>query len=106
MGFGSKWLKWIEHSIETFRFSVLVDGEPMGFFPSERGLRHGAFLFFFLFILEMEGFDSMMRIATRNRWIRVFQIGDRVGKEKEICHFLYADDTIIFCKPLVLFLKQ
>ena len=39
MGFGEKWLKWIEFCIKTVRFSILVNGEPIGFFPSERGLR-------------------------------------------------------------------
>ncbi|XP_060211898.1 uncharacterized protein LOC132639471 [Lycium barbarum] len=47
----------------------------------------------------MEGFDGMMRIAIHNRWIRGFQIGGRAGEEMEICHLLYADDTVIFCEP-------
>ncbi|WMV31779.1 hypothetical protein MTR67_025164 [Solanum verrucosum] len=99
MGFGSKWIKWIEVCIKTVKFSVLVNGEPVGFFESERGLRQGDPRSPFLFILAMEGFDSMMRIATQNRWIKGFQVGDRVGEEKEVCHLLYADDTIIFCEP-------
>ncbi|WMV11771.1 hypothetical protein MTR67_005156 [Solanum verrucosum] len=39
LGFGDKWLKWIETCIKTVKFSVLVNGEPVGFFESERGLR-------------------------------------------------------------------
>ncbi|WMV14275.1 hypothetical protein MTR67_007660 [Solanum verrucosum] len=104
IGFGSKWVKWIEFCIKTVRFSVLVNGEPVGIFTSERGLRRGLRqgdpLSPFLFILAMEGFDSMMRIASQNRWIRGFQVGGRVGEEKEICHLLYADDTLIFCEPV------
>lgn len=92
-------MKWIEVCIKTVKFSILVNGEPVGFFESERGLRQGDPLSPFLFILAMEGFDSMMRIAAQNRWIRGFQVGDRVGEEKEVCHMLYADDTIIFCEP-------
>ncbi|XP_049388500.1 secreted RxLR effector protein 78-like [Solanum stenotomum] len=99
MGFGSKWLKWIEVCIKTVKFSILVNGEPVGFFASERGLRQGDPLSPFLFILAMEGFDSMMRITTQNRWIKGFQIGDRIGNGKEISHLLYADDTIILCEP-------
>ena len=41
MGFGDKWLKWINFCIKTVRFSILVNGEPVGFFPSKRGLRKG-----------------------------------------------------------------
>ncbi|WMV24691.1 hypothetical protein MTR67_018076 [Solanum verrucosum] len=99
MGFGSKWLKWIEVCIKTVRFSIPVNGEPVDFFASERGLRQGDPLLPFLFILAMEGFDSMMRIATQNRWIKSFQIGDRIGNGKEISHLLYADDTTILCEP-------
>lgn len=41
MGFGEKWLKWIDFCIKTVKFSVLVNGEPVGFFCSESGLRQG-----------------------------------------------------------------
>ena len=41
MEFGDKWVKWMEVCIKTIRFSVLVNGEPIGFFASERGLRQG-----------------------------------------------------------------
>lgn len=40
-----------------------------------------------------------MRIAIQNRWIKDFQIEGTSGQVKEICHLLYADDTIIFCEP-------
>lgn len=99
MGFGNKWLKWIEVCIKTVRFSVLVNEEPVGFFASERGLRQGDPLSPFLFVLAMEGFNNMMRLATQNRWIKGFHIGDRTGVGKEISHLLYADDTIILCDP-------
>ncbi|WMV38555.1 hypothetical protein MTR67_031940 [Solanum verrucosum] len=44
----------------------------------------------------MESFACMMKIAPHNRCITGFQVGERVGKEKEVCHMLYAYDTIIF----------
>ncbi|WMV21816.1 hypothetical protein MTR67_015201 [Solanum verrucosum] len=100
MGFGDKWLKWIETCIKTVKFSVLVNGEPVGFFESERGLRQGDPLSPFLFILAMEGFNAMMRIATQNRWIKGFKVGGRGAEEREIGHMLYADDTIILCDPV------
>lgn len=99
MGFGSKWLKWIEFCIKTGRFAVLINGEPIVFFKSEWGLRQGDPLSPFLFILGMEGFDSLMRVASQKRWIRGFLIGDRPGNSIEISHLLYADDTIILCDP-------
>ena len=33
MGFGDKWVKWMEVCIKTIRFSVLVNGEHIGFLP-------------------------------------------------------------------------
>ncbi|WMV13723.1 hypothetical protein MTR67_007108 [Solanum verrucosum] len=47
----------------------------------------------------MEGFDSMMRRAIQDRRINGFQIGGVRGQYKEICHLLYADDTVIFHEP-------
>lgn len=32
MGFGDKWIKWISFCIKTIRFSILINGEPVGFF--------------------------------------------------------------------------
>lgn len=71
----------------------------MGFFTSEKGLRQGDPPSPFLFIMAMEGFDSLMRVATHKRWIRSFQMGDRPGGTKEISRLLYADVTIILCEP-------
>lgn len=53
----------IRFCISMVRFSILVNGEPVGFLPSEREFRQGDPL---LFILSMEGFDSLMWIAIHN----------------------------------------
>ena len=34
MGFGEKWMKWIEWCIFTVKFSILINGSPFVFFQS------------------------------------------------------------------------
>ena len=99
MGFGERWLRWIEVCIKTVRFSILINGEPTGFFPSEKGLRQGDPLSPFLFIIAMEGFNSIcLRVATQNSLLQGFKVRNLSGVDMQICHLLYADDTVIFCK--------
>ena len=45
MGFGSKWIRWMQACISIVRFSVIVNGAPSSFFYSSRGLRQGDPLF-------------------------------------------------------------
>ena len=41
--------------ISTTRFSILVNGTPMGFIHNTRGLRQGNPLLPYLFVIGMEG---------------------------------------------------
>ena len=52
----------------------------------------------FPFHYNMEGFDSMMRVATQNSLLQGFKVGNLSGVDMQICHLLYADDTVIFCE--------
>ncbi len=97
MGFGSKWIRWMQACTSTVRFSVIVNGSPTGFFDSSRGLRQGDPLSPLLFLLIMEVLSRMLKNAVGGGLLKGFQVGR--SEESAVCvsHLLYADDTILFC---------
>ena len=98
MGFGSKWIRWMNWCISTTSFSVMFNGSPTGFFRSSRGLRQGNPLSPYLFVIGMEVLSCLLKRAVEGNFISGYKLGDRDGGELVISHLLYADDTIIFCE--------
>ncbi|RVW56016.1 LINE-1 reverse transcriptase-like [Vitis vinifera] len=98
MGFGKRWIKWIDWCISTVKFSVLVNGSPSGFFQSTRGLRQGDPLSPYLFVIAMEVFSSMMRRAISGGYLAVWKVSGGRGEGMHISHLLFADDTLVFCE--------
>ncbi|CAN0838702.1 LINE-1 retrotransposable element ORF2 protein [Linum grandiflorum] len=96
MGFPSKWIGWIRVCISTPRFSVVVNGQASGFFPSSRGLRQGDSLSPFLFILVMNILSDILQFLHESNSISGFFMDHDAG-HGEVTHLLYADDSILFC---------
>ncbi|RVW81102.1 putative ribonuclease H protein [Vitis vinifera] len=63
MGFGAKWISWIQWCIGTVSFSVLINGTSSGFFKSSRGLRQGDPLSLYLFVTVMEALSCLLKRA-------------------------------------------
>ena len=99
MGFPLKWRKWVYSCISTVHFSVLVNGEATGFFPSTRGLRQGDPLSPLLFILVMETLSRLIIKATEVGFLKGIHINGSRSDDVLVSHLLFADDTLIFCKP-------
>ena len=97
MGFRKKWIRWIRWCISTASFSVLVNGSPIGFFQSSRGLRQGDPLSPYLFVLGMEALSSLINRAVRGGFLSGCRIGGREGVENQVTHLLFVDDTLVFC---------
>ena len=99
MGFPNKWRKWISFCISTVRFSILINGEASGFFSSSRGLRQGDPLSPLLFILVMETLSRLVIKAGEEGFLNGFHISNPLSEGLVISHLLFADDTLVFCKP-------
>ena len=64
IGFGSQWLGWMWSCLSSAKFSVLINGVPVGFFPSTKGFRQRDPLSPYLFVLGMEVLDALIRRAV------------------------------------------
>ena len=98
MGFSSRWMSWIKWCISTTSFLVLINGSPVGFFLSSRGLRQGDPLSLYLFVIIMEALICLTNRVVEGNYLFDSKTVDRRGEELVISHLLYADDTLLFCE--------
>lgn len=93
MGFGSRWINWIQWLLNLSRFSVLVNGSPTKEFTPSRGLKQGDPLSPLLFNLVGEVLSKMLNKASI---IGTFNGVELAGSQGAISHVQFADVTIIF----------
>ncbi|KAJ9541035.1 LOW QUALITY PROTEIN: hypothetical protein OSB04_027541 [Centaurea solstitialis] len=113
MGFGAKWVSWIEACLKSSSISVLVNGSPTLEFPMKRGLRQGDPLAPFLFLIVSIFLWKMRRKKAIFEGIKVGKLGCSVSVEPRISihfssifivygttvsHLQYADDVVFFGK--------
>ncbi|RVX00507.1 putative ribonuclease H protein [Vitis vinifera] len=96
MGFGLRWMEWIWWCISTAKFSVMINGVPVGFFSNSKGLRQGDPFSSYFFVLGMEVLSNLIRRAVDGGFLSGCRIRGRGEEEMIVSHLLFADDTIIF----------
>ncbi|KAK2639899.1 hypothetical protein Ddye_027694 [Dipteronia dyeriana] len=101
MGFGRIWKGWTRECITSPLLLVLVNGNPTAQFGMEGGLRQGDPLSSFLFNIAIEGLNCMIKRAVGLGMLEGESFG---GRNIQISHLQFADDTIIFIKPKMDFL--
>jgi hypothetical protein len=95
MGFDRRWIFLIMQCITTVRYSVIVNGEPVGSIRPSRGLRQGDPLSPYFFLLCAEVLSSLLHHAAR--------LGALPGVPTsrggpKINHLFFADDSLLFCR--------
>jgi len=96
LGFHDKWIRWIKECISTVSYSVIINGEPTGFFKPTRGLRQGDPLSPYLFIICM----NVLAIRLYEQSLTAKSgIGIKIAASApRIPCLFFADDSLLFCK--------
>ena len=77
---------------------MIINGSPVGFFKSTRGLCQGDPLSPYLFVLGMEVFSLLIDKAKRGGYFSCYNLRSRKCEITNVSHLLFADDTLVFYK--------
>ncbi|XP_075099449.1 uncharacterized protein LOC142176224 [Nicotiana tabacum] len=93
MGFGERFIGLVYGIVANNWYSVLLNGQPYGFFKSTRGVKQGDPISPTLFILAAEALSRGLNALHKNLHFCGFGLPKWSPK---INHLSYADDIIIF----------
>ena len=93
MGFGQKWISWIQECLTDSRASILVNGYPIKEFLCTNGVKQGCPLSPFLFILAMEPLTALVMKMEVLGLLKGFSFSN---DGLVVSHLNFADDTIFF----------
>jgi hypothetical protein len=95
LGFDSRWVDVVMKCVSSVKYSLLINGNPVGVFYPSRGLRQGDPISPYLFLLCAECFSGLLSNAEKRGHISGVPSSP---KGPTISHLLFADDCILFCK--------
>ncbi|GKV52760.1 hypothetical protein SLEP1_g59327 [Rubroshorea leprosula] len=94
LNFPDRFINWLMLCVSTTRFSVLINGQPKGYFQGQRGLRQGDPISPYLFVLVMEYLTRKLKELEMQEKFK-YHSKCRV---MQLTHLIFADDIMLFCK--------
>uniref|UniRef100_A0A2N9F8H0 Reverse transcriptase domain-containing protein n=1 Tax=Fagus sylvatica TaxID=28930 RepID=A0A2N9F8H0_FAGSY len=95
MGFNDRWVNLVMQCLQTVSYSVVLNGEPMGYIRPTRGIRQGDPLSPYLFLICAEGLTTLLQNNAASGQLTGLSL-NRGGPQ--ISHLFFADDSLLFCK--------
>jgi hypothetical protein len=95
LGFALRWIDLIMTCITIVRYSIVVNGQPVGDIRPTRGIRQGDPLYPYLFLLCAEVLSSKLQQAERYGILK--GVPTSVGGPR-LTHLFFADNSLLFCK--------
>lgn len=92
MNIPDQFVTWIMRCMDTASFSVSINGESEGFFPSSRGIRQGCSLSPYLYVIVSNVLSRLLNMAVLARSIGFHPMCQAVN----LSHLSFADDIIVF----------
>lgn len=92
MRFPPRFVHWIFLCISTATFSISVNGELAGYFPSSRGIRQGCSLSPCLYVIVNNVLSKKLNEGVRSGRIGYHPLCDTLN----ITHLSFADDMLVF----------
>jgi hypothetical protein len=94
IGFNARWVDLVMNCVTSVKYSVLINGNPVGNIQPSRGLRQGDPISPYLFLICVEGLSSLIGKAEKKCYISGVPSSPKGPK---ISHLFFANDCIIFC---------